>query len=99
MAAALADLETAVAQARSARQLADAAKLQPQLDGLGRTGLASLGGQASVAGTFSAAIAGMLGRSSDSAAERTADGIDALNEKTTDMLDEMKRRPPLAFEP
>ena len=79
------------------RFLFDADAAQSQLP-LAFGGMPKLGGSAGLAGTFNAAIAGMLGRSGDDPGERTADAVESMDEKLTDIRDELKDRPPLAFE-
>jgi hypothetical protein len=76
---------------------ADAAQSQLNLP-LDFAGMPKLGGSAGLAGTFNAAIAGMLGRSGDDPGERTADAVESMDEKLTDIRDELKDRPVLAFD-
>lgn len=52
----------------------------------------------STVGTFSAAIAGMLGRSGEAAGARTAEATEEMASTLSDLLDETRRRPTLAFE-
>jgi phage-related protein len=99
LAAAKAELERALAEAANANKLFDADAAQSQLNlPLDFAGMPKLGGSAGLAGTFNAAIAGMLGRSGDDPGERTADAVESMDEKLTDIRDELKDRPVLAFD-
>ena len=60
--------------------------------------LATICGSAGIAGTFNAAVAGLLGRAGDDPGERTADAVESMDEKLTDIRDDLRGRPALAFD-
>jgi hypothetical protein len=96
---AMAELERALAEAANARKLFDADAAQSQLASAGGIGaLPGLGGSAGVAGTFNAAVAGLLGRAGDDPGERTADAVESMDEKLTDIRDDLRGRPTLSFD-
>lgn len=97
LAGAMAELEKTLADATNMDKLFDAGAAQSQLP-LEFGGMPKLGGSAGLAGTFNAAIAGMLGRSGDDPSERTADAVESMDGTLTEIKDELKTRPPLAFD-
>ena len=99
LAAAMTELEAALADASKAKGLFDAKGAQMQFDTSFDAGsLPSVGGNASLAGTFNAAVAGLLGRSGSDPAERTANAVESMDETLAEINDELKTRPPLAFD-
>lgn len=99
LAAAMAELEDALAQAAGKGKLFDADGAQMQFDSsFDPSSMPSVGGNASLGGTFNAAIAGLLGRSGSDPAERTADAVESMDETLAEINDELKTRPPLAFD-
>ncbi|MCA9219454.1 MAG: hypothetical protein KDA71_03960, partial [Planctomycetales bacterium] len=99
LAAAMAELEDALAQAAGKGNLFDADGAQMQFDSsFDASRMPSVGGNASLGGTFNAAIAGLLGRSGSDPAERTADAVESMDETLAEINDELKTRPPLAFD-
>ena len=95
----MAELEAALADAANARKLFDADGAQAQFDtSFDTASLPGVGGNAGLSGTFNAAVAGLLGRSGNDPAERTAEAVESMDETLTDINDELKTRPPLAFD-
>ena len=98
LSAAMAELEDALADASKAKGLFDADGAQMQFDAeSGASNIPNIGSGSNIAGTFNAAIAGLLGRAGDDPGERTADAVESMDETLGDIKDELKTRPPLAF--
>ncbi len=98
LAKAMNELEKALDDAANAKKrLFDPAAADQQMTGVGdlTSQFASTG---SLAGTFSASVAAMLGRSGDDPAERTAEAVESMDGTLTDIRDDLRGRPMLAFD-